>query len=208
MGAFPITALDILITVVVLVSAGYAVYRGLIRETLSVFAWLVAIVLMFYFAPVLSDVLDGPIASPWLREPIAYIAVFLAAFIPLSYVGHSFREAVEKTPIGAVDRTLGFIYGVGRGVVVVSAVYLVFAALVPLQERPAWLTEARLYPLVQNTGGVLRSLVPGSDTAAEVEAAATARRPAPSEAEDNTAPSYGADDRQELDRLIENTGER
>ena len=210
MGEFSITIVDILVVLVVLVSAGYAVYRGLIRETLSIFAWLVAAYLMLLFGPVFSDVLAGTIASPWIRAPVAYVTIFVAIFIPLSYLGHNFRQSVGKTPLGLVDRTLGFVFGLGRGLVVISAVYLVFAALVPLPEQPAWLTQARLYPLVQNTGGVLRSLVPGSQMVLteEVEATAAARRPAPAAASATPAPSYGADERQELDRLIQSTGGR
>src|SRR5688500_1464370 len=210
MGEFSITVVDILVLLVVLVSAGYAVYRGLIRETLSIFACLVAAYLMLLSSPAFSDVLAGAIASPWLRAPVAYVTIFLAIFIPLSYLGHNFRQSVGKTPIGPVDRTLGFVFGLGRGVVVVSAVYLVFAALVPLREQPAWLTQARLYPLVQTTGGVLQSLVPGSQMAltAEVEATAAARRPAPAPAAPAPAPTYGADERQELDRLIQSSGGR
>jgi membrane protein required for colicin V production len=194
--------------IVVLVSAGYAIYRGLIRETLSIFAWVLAVLVMLFVGPRFSGLLEGTIAPPLVREPLAYVIVFIALFIPLSYVGHKFRESIEKTPISPVDRILGFIFGLGRGVVVVGAVYLTFATLVPLREQPAWLTEARLYPLVERTGGILKSLVPLSDsaTAAEVEATATARRQEP-EASD-AAPSYGADERQELDRLIESSGGR
>jgi membrane protein required for colicin V production len=210
MGELSITVVDILVVLIVLVSAGYAVYRGLIRETLSVFAWLVSAYLMLLFAPMFSNALAGAITNPWIRVPIAYVAVFLAMFIPLSYLAHNFRQSVKKTAVGPVDRTLGFVFGVGRGVVVIAAVYLVFAAFVPLREQPSWLTEARLYPLVQNTGGALRSLVPGSNDVsfAEIEATATARQPAPAPELETAPPNYGQDERQELDRLIQSTGEQ
>jgi membrane protein required for colicin V production len=208
MGEFSITVADVLVVLVILASAGYAVYRGLIRETLAVFAWLLAAYLMLLFGPTFSNVLAGAIASPWVRAPVAYVILFLAVFIPLSYLGHNVRQSVKKTPIGPVDRALGFVFGVGRGLVVISAVYLLFAAMVPFREQPAWLTEARLYPLVQTTGGVLKSLVPGSAAAStlEVEETAAARRPEPVAPPPPAAPSYGADERQELDRLIQSTG--
>lgn len=212
MGELSITTVDVLVAIVVLASAGYAVWRGLIRETLSVFSWVASGYLMLLFGPAFAGVLENAIESPWVRYPVAYVAIFLSVFIPLSYLAHNVRETVHRTPIGPVDRVLGFFYGAGRGLVVVAAVYLVFTTLVPLREQPAWLTEARLYPVVHNTGEVLLSLLPdqGEPSLAEMGIAVPARAQEDSAEPEPTgrSPTYEAGERRALDALIESTGGR
>jgi membrane protein required for colicin V production len=100
------------------------------------------------------------VSPEWLADVAVIVGVFMIILIPLSYVSFRFTETVKQTEIGPVDRALGFVFGVGRGLVVVGLVYIVFSILVPLQNHPAWLTEARLFPVVENTSNVLLSLVP------------------------------------------------
>ena len=214
MGDLSITAFDVLVVLVVLASAGYAVWRGLIRETLAVFSWVASGYVALLFGPTFAGVLQGAIDSAWIRYPVAYLAIFLSVFIPVSYLGHNIRQTVHRTPIGPVDRVLGFFYGAARGLVVIAAVYLIFATLVPLRAQPAWLTEARLYPVVHSTGDVLLALLPDQrePTLAEMGIAPAQaqereeRQPAPAREQSGTI--YDARERQSLDALIESTGER
>jgi membrane protein required for colicin V production len=214
MGDLSITAFDVLVVLVVLASAGYAVWRGLIRETLAVFSWVASGYVALLFGPTLAGVLQGAIESSWIRYPIAYLAIFLSVFVPISYLGHNIRQTVHRTPIGPVDRVLGFFYGAARGMVVIAAVYLVFTGLVPLREQPAWLTEARLYPVVDSTGDVLLALLPDQrePTLAEMGIAPAQAREAeeeePAPAREQSGTTYDARERQSLDALIESTGGR
>jgi membrane protein required for colicin V production len=211
MAEFTITVADIVVVLVLLLSAGYAVYRGVIRETLWVFAWALAGYAALLFGPAAAHVLEPALESPWLRYPIGYALVFAAVFIPLSFIGQHLKQTVQKTPIGPVDRILGFGFGLARGLVLVCAVYLVFDAFVPLREQPRWLTEARLYPLVSDSSEVLRSLIPDQDRdpVAELAAPASRTRQAPARrAAAERESGYDAGDRRALERLIESSGGR
>jgi membrane protein required for colicin V production len=115
-------------------------------------------------------------------------------------MSHRVSEQVKKSEIGPIDRTLGFVFGVGRGLVIVGFAYIAFAALVPARDHPDTLTKARLFPLIRNTSDVLRSLTPEESTGA---AAAEAKSPTP---QPTAAKAYGADDRSALDRLFETKG--
>ena len=107
---------------------------------------------------------------------------------------------------------LGLVFGIGRGLVIVGLGYIAFAMLVPLRDHPVALTQAKLYPLIQNTSEVLLELVPGlnrdgkdgkegeTKTASQNGTAETAAN------SEQSGKTYGASERRALDRLIEATG--
>jgi membrane protein required for colicin V production len=215
MAELSITAIDVLVAVIVLVSAGFAVFRGLIRETFAIIEWVAAGYVALRFTPVFRPLLLGYISPPWLEWITVFIGTFLLVFIPLSILSHRLAEIVKKSEIGPIDRSLGFVFGIGRGLVIVGFAYIAFAALVPLRDHPQTLTKARLFPVIRNTSDVLRSLVPGMGKAksdedsqqANTRANGPERRSVTKSASESTTPkTYGASDRSALDRLFETNG--
>jgi len=222
MGEVSITIVDLLIAIVILVSAIFATWRGLLRETLSVFSWVAAAYLTLRLFPSFRPVLRAYISPDWLADFAVFMGIFMIILVPLSYMSHRFSERVRRTEIGPVDRALGFVFGVGRGLVIVGIAYIMFSILVPPASHPAWLIQARLFPMVENTSDVLLSLVPPPDdislttlTGAPAESAAPEPQAPPQTTPPQTAQnppaeadlqSYGAEERAALDRLIETTG--
>lgn len=206
---------DFLVVLVIVVSAGYACWRGFVSETLSIVAWAAAAFATLYFGPWVVPLARGMIATPWLGSLAAYAGVFLIVLIPLAFVSHRFSESVKHSAIGPLDRALGIAFGVVRGLAVVGLAYLAFTYVVPTARQPASITEARLLPLVQSSGEVLLSLVPNRDHADFADQAApksqddelgalirnqneeAAREPAKKEGK-----TYGARDRRALDSLL------
>src|ERR1700749_4217611 len=95
-----ITTVDFLVVLVLLVSTGYAVWRGFLSETLTIFAWVAASFACVYFAPDVVPVARNLIGNPWLAAVAAYAIVFLAVLIPLSFMSHRFSQTVKHSPIG------------------------------------------------------------------------------------------------------------
>ena len=62
--------------------------------------------------------------------------------------------------IGALDRTLGFLFGLGRGLIIVVVAYLFFDWLVPQKSQPTWVTSAKSKVVLASTGDWLKSLLP------------------------------------------------
>ena len=152
--------LDFLIVLVIVVSAGYAAWRGFLSETLSVFAWAAAAFGTLYFGPWVVPLARSMITTPWLASLAAYAGVFLAIFIPLSFMSYRFSETVKHSPIGPLDRALGVAFGVVRGLIVIALAYLAYTYVVPVRQQPTWVTEARFLPLMQSSAEVLLSVVP------------------------------------------------
>ena len=207
MGNFSITFIDVLVVAVIIVSAAYAAWRGLVLETFAIFQWVAAGYCALRFTPTFQPLMSGVIATPWLQYVTVFLCTFLLVFIPLSIMAHRFSESVRRSELGAVDRTLGFVFGIGRGLVIVGVAYIAFASLVPLRDHPQPLTGARLFPLILNTSDVLLSLVPNRTAQLERPPVRQAAQPAPPPPQAAPpAQTYGAQERSALDRLIETTG--
>jgi uncharacterized membrane protein required for colicin V production len=155
-----VTFIDCLIVLIIVVSAGYAAWRGFLWETLTIFAWVSAAFACLYFGPYLIPMMHSMVSQGWLASLLAYAGAFLAVFIPLAFMTARFSESVKNSPIGPLDRAAGVAFGIVRGLVIVGLAYLAFTYFVPIRNQPHWLTEARLLPVVQSTADVLLSVVP------------------------------------------------
>ena len=210
MGELSITAIDVLVIGVVVISAAFAMVRGLIHETFAIIEWVAGSYVALRFTPVFRPLVSGFIHPPWLEWAAVFVGTFLIVFIPLSIMSHRLSEIVRKSDIGPVDRTLGLVFGAARGLVIVGLAYLAFGALVPEQDRPETLTKARLFPLIANTGDVLLSLAPqGGAGILGLTPRASAGEASGANAA-NRAPAlkaYGAAGKSALDRLFETNGE-
>ena len=99
--------IDCLIVLVVVVSAGYACWRGFIWETLTIFSWVTASVCCLYFGPYIVPLTASLVGPGWLANLLGYASVFLAIFIPFAFISHRFSETVKHSPIGPLDRAAG-----------------------------------------------------------------------------------------------------
>ena len=155
----PITLLDGILVGFTLVSAMLAMVRGFSREVLSVVSWAAAAAAAYFFyKPVL------PYVQPYVdNDKIAMAAsagaVFLISLIVVSVITMKLADWIIDSRIGALDRTLGFLYGAARGILVVAVALLFFNWLAGAK-APAWVTEAKSRPLLEQIGAKLESLLP------------------------------------------------
>jgi membrane protein required for colicin V production len=197
MSGLSVTTIDLIVIAIIAMSALVALWRGLVRETLSIFEWIVAAYVALRLAPTFQPMLSDIVTPAWLAWLAAFAGTFLIIFIPLSMATHRFSEVVRRSDVGPIDRLLGFGFGVGRGLVIVGLSYIAYAAFVPLERHPQMLTDARLFPVIRHSSDVLLSLV----LDAESEGAAVSQ-----DETDEPVKIYGAAERGALDRLFEATG--
>ena len=196
MSDLPVTTIDLVVIAIVLVSAFVALWRGLVRETFSIFEWVASAYAALRLSPVFQPMLAGIVEPPWLAWIAVFVGTFIIVLVPLSMLTHRFADFVRRSEIGPVDRALGFVFGIGRGLVIVGLAYIAFASLVPPEEHPTALTSAKLFPLIQNSSEVLLSMVPGTGSESGTV----------SQGDSEETKTYGAKDRGALDRLFEATG--
>ncbi len=133
MSALGITILDLIVVAVLLISAIYAAYRGFVSETLSIFAWAAAAFATLFFGPKLVPLTKGLVSSPWLGALVGYALIFLVVLIPLSFMSFRFSESVKHSPVGTLDRVLGAVFGLVRGLAIIGLAYIAFSYVVSVR---------------------------------------------------------------------------
>jgi membrane protein required for colicin V production len=86
--------------------------------------------------------------------------VFIATLIVVSIITVRISDMILDSRIGALDRTLGFLFGLARGLLIVVVAFMFFSWLVPDKQRPDWVTGAKSRVVLQGTGDWLMSLLP------------------------------------------------
>ena len=134
---------DIVILILVLLSALIGLARGLLKELLSLASWFAAVILALYFAPTVADALKGSVADGSVRLVIGFFAIFAATLILGGIVQFLVRKLVETTGLTGTDRFLGFLFGSARGVLVCI---IGLIAMRPFTEDSAWWNESTFTP--------------------------------------------------------------
>jgi membrane protein required for colicin V production len=156
----PITLLDIILLAVMLISGLLAMIRGFMREILSIGAWAIAAAVTLYsYAQLL------PYAKQYFNNDIVAAAMvigvaFLGTLLIVSILTVRISDMILDSRVGALDRTLGFLFGLGRGLVIVVVAFLFFAWLVPDRSQPEWVRSAKSRVVLQGTGQWLMSMLP------------------------------------------------
>ncbi len=156
------TKFDIIVFGLLFISAGVGFVRGAAREIAAMFALVAAAALAIFGLPFSAPLARQFVSAPWLAAVAALIVVFLVTYIVLRLVGAGVARQIQQTHVlGALDRTVGLLIGLVRGLVVLGALNLMFGAATPPDLQPKWILESRTWPLSQNMGQFLRSLAPG-----------------------------------------------
>ncbi len=156
----PIQALDIILVAIMIFSGLLAMLRGLTREMLSIMSWaLAALVTLLAYSHLKADV-RAIIDTPMLADATLIAVVFLTSLILFSLLTANISERVLDSRVGAIDRTLGFVYGLVRGLILVVIAYLIVGQIVERPNMPKWVTQARSLYLIESTGDTIKSLVP------------------------------------------------
>ena len=156
----PVTWLDILLLGVMLVSGVLAMIRGFMREILSIAAWAAAAVATVLLYGRLLPIAKANIPSDFLAAGAVIGGVFLVTLLVVSIVTVRISDMILDSRIGALDRTLGFLFGLGRGLIIVVVAFLFFAWLVPPAKQPDGVRNAKSRVVLENTGEWLQALLP------------------------------------------------
>jgi membrane protein required for colicin V production len=156
----PITLLDIVLLVVMMVSGLLAMIRGFMREVLSIASWGAAALVTLYAYPKLLPQAKQYFTSDMFAGAAVVGGVFLGTLLVVSIFTIKISDMVLDSRVGALDRTLGFLFGLARGLVIVVVAFLFFAWLVPEKSQPNWVKDAKSKVVLKGTGDWLMSMLP------------------------------------------------
>jgi membrane protein required for colicin V production len=185
--------LDLAVITIVLVSGMLALLRGFTREVLAIASWVAAAAAAYYFHPLALPYLKPYISKEEIALAASVAVVFFIALVVVSLFTVKLSDVILDSKIGALDRSLGFVFGAVRGLLLAVVAFLFYAWLVPETNQPDWVKNARAKPLLTAGGEKLRSMLPDDvDTiVAKIKAKKAGHHPAdeapPSEAEPEKA---------------------
>ncbi len=167
------TQFDFIVLGLLLISAAVGFARGAVREIFALLALVAAAGLSIFGLPVFGPLVREVVKPDWLGTVASLVIVFVVAFIALRLIGAAVARHVQNTQmLGFLDRSLGLLIGLGRGLIVLGALFLMFNAATPQDLRPKWITGAQTWPLATSMGELILQLAPqGLDIAGRVKPA-------------------------------------
>ncbi len=156
----PISWLDVILIVIMLVSGLLAMVRRFTREVLSIFSWAMAALAALYLTNNLGywSVLSPYIDNELYAKLTFGVVVFIITLIVVSLITFRVSDSVLDSRVGALDRTLGFFFGLARGFLLVAIVFILFSALA--RDQPDWIKSAWSFGILERTQLAIESLLP------------------------------------------------
>src|SRR5215831_181141 len=156
----PITLLDVILLGVMLISGLLALIRGFMREVLSIAGWIAAAAATLWAFARLKPYAQQYFNSDIVASAVTAAGVFLGTLIIVSVFTVRISDKVLDSRIGALDRTLGFLFGLARGLIIVVVAFVFFDWLVPAKSQPEAVTSARSLQVLQKVGDWLKMQLP------------------------------------------------
>lgn len=169
---------DIAVGIIILISAAIAFLRGFIREVLTIAGVVGGVLAAIFLGPKLAPVFRGwfgvengekveklfdIIPMDVAADATAYAAIFVIFVIAISVLSHFIASGVKAMGLGPIDRTLGVIFGVVRGFVLLGLFYLPFHLMMKEESKAELFADSRTHYLIQDVAEILSGLLPDSE---------------------------------------------
>ncbi len=153
------TAFDVGVGILVLISALLATARGLTREILSLATWAGAAVLAWWMYEYHPEIARQYVKEELVADAATVIVTFLISLIVLHLITMRIADFVVDSKIGPLDRTLGFVFGALRGIVI-AVVIVIFGNWLLGSNLPAWAQDSKSLPMLTQIGDGLIAILP------------------------------------------------
>jgi membrane protein required for colicin V production len=155
-----VTIFDYLVIFVLVASVLISMMRGLVKEVLSLAGWVVAFVIANAYAAALATMLPPVVPGEVLRLILAFIALFIGVRILMGLLALALSALLDAGGLSLVDRALGAVFGVGRGLVIVLAA-VILCGMTSLPQQHFW-KEAVLSPYAETGARMVKDFLPAA----------------------------------------------
>ena len=171
------TALDIIVLFLLGSGAIFGFLRGFVQEALSMIAWVLIIVAVRMFHAPATAALAEAVGSDSGAAVLAFLAIVIVIYALGKWVSKSIGAKSRKSVLGPIDRVLGFGFGMIKGLIMATLIFLLFVMGYDLvygadEGRPEWMTTSRTYPLLNASGVAMSEFVREQRLAADSDAEA------------------------------------
>ena len=152
---------DLIILGILLLSGVLGFAQGVVKELVSLVSLVVALVLAMLGLKFVTPLIEARMDPDWAAAPLAFLLVFAFAYLGLRLLGSGLTGGIRQARLlSALDRALGFAFGLVRATLFLGVCNLAFTAATPPSYAPAWLQGSLFYPLTERSAGMIRALAP------------------------------------------------
>lgn len=167
--------IDVVVLVILLISAGIAFMRGFIREVLTITGVLGGLFAAYFGAPMLKphmrgwfgveegvepERLFGILPYNIVADALSYGLIFIVVVVVLSLISHTLAEWARRTGLGAIDRSFGFLFGIIRGILLLGLLYLPVHMFVQQEDKDKWFKDSKTHFYLEKVSAAMADLFP------------------------------------------------
>lgn len=158
------TGLDIFVLVLMGGAAVLGFLRGFVQEALSLVVWILVVIGVRMLHTPIYERLISPVGSESGASVLAFASIVIVTYALGRWIARSIGSKSRKSLLGPIDRVLGFGFGMIKGLIGATLLYLllvlVYDSIYGADEpRPEWLSESRTYPLLNASGKAMVDFV-------------------------------------------------
>ena len=149
---------DVLILLIILISAFFAFFRGISLEILSISGWIISFLGSYIYGNNLVNIINQILNNIFISNIISHVITFLVIFVVFSFLTRKFSSYIKDSYVGLLDKSLGFVFGITRGYVLVGLCFFTFDYF--YQGKKIDLIEnSKIIPIIKITNNVLLELM-------------------------------------------------
>ena len=191
-------SLDVVILIIVLISALIALNRGLIKEVLSIIGWFLGVVAVIYLLPYVQPLMEEHIESEMMAIVASAFAVLIVFFVIWIYLTSIIIGKVRDSKLSGMDRVLGLFFGVLRAFLLIILLNILIGWIIPPESQPDMFktdVEKEVAPGVELNSDL--------DDLFEKLTRPEIKKKKKAEEKEDKAVGYDKSEQKSLDRLIE-----
>ena len=152
--------LDIIILIVVAISALIALSRGLVKEVLSIIGWVLATFAIIYVLPMVMPFAKNYISNGYIAGAVSALCILILFFIIWIYATAGVVGKIRSSKLNGMDRMLGLFFGIARACLLVILFYILVSWMIPPEKQSETLTESRYFQLAGKFAAPLEEMIP------------------------------------------------
>ena len=154
--------LDVVFLIITGISALVGIARGMTKELLSLAGWVLAAVAVFYMVPLLDPIMQKYIASKILSSVVSGMLILIIFCIIWILTVDKISSVVRSSKLSALDRILGFAFGMARGIIIVILIAMMITTLIPGESKKGVFAESKFFNEAAECAEPLIAMVPQS----------------------------------------------
>lgn len=143
-----IVAVDLFIVAIVAISGLISLVRGFVKEAMSLIIWIAAFAVSMTFSDTVAILLQNLIELASMRQLVAWGGLFVGTLLLGAMINYMFAKIIDSTGLAGTDRTLGFVFGIFRGLLIVLAIVIILPKAVPV-DQDVWWQQSTLIPIFE-----------------------------------------------------------